>query len=217
MSEPSNLPFPLIRKFSAPITPLLLRTPLSANQVTSLSLLFGFACAGLYAMGEPSLEIPAAISFFGCYLLDNCDGEVARHKGQCSEFGAFYDSFVDWLVHTAFFLGLGIGTAIMDDDWLWLWLGIAAGAGGTVNYFLGRYLEAKDESETKIEAPLSLPETWPQWLLFGFRELARADFCFIVLFLAVFQSTWLLLPAAAIGAQIYWLGQFSRIARRFHV
>ncbi len=219
MSEPSNLPFPVIRKFSAPVTPILLRTPLSANQVTSLSMLCGLTCAGLYALGDPALELPAAILFFGCYVLDNCDGEVARHKNQCSSFGAFFDSFVDWLVHTVFFVGLGIGTAAMSGDSLWFWLGVAAGTGGTINYLLGLFLEARDAQKVpRAEPPPAvLPETWPQWLLFGFRELARADFCFIVLMLAAFHSTWLLLPAGAIGAQAYWLAQFFRISRRFHV
>ena len=40
-----------------------------------------------------------------------CDGEIARIKDQCSYFGMRYDSFVDFIVHVAFFACLGIGVA----------------------------------------------------------------------------------------------------------
>ena len=42
-------------------------------------------------------------------------------------------------------------------------------------------------------------------------------FCFIVLALALFDLTWLLLPAGAICSQVYWIAQFVRGAREFNV
>ena len=50
-----------------------------------------------------------------------------------------------------------------------------------------------------------------------FRELSRADFCFIVLALAIFDLTWVLLPAAAVGAHAYWVFRFASGANRFRV
>ena len=32
------------------------------------------------------------------YVLDNCDGEIARLKDQCSTFGMWFDTLVDWIV-----------------------------------------------------------------------------------------------------------------------
>jgi hypothetical protein len=61
------------------------------------------------------------------------------------------------------------------------------------------------------------PESWQQHFIYAFRELSRADFCLIVLLLAPFGALWLLLPAGAIGAQVYWLTGFMRGADRFHV
>jgi hypothetical protein len=54
-------------------------------------------------------------------------------------------------------------------------------------------------------------------MLMTFREFARADFCFIVLALALIDLTWILLPAGAIGAHVYWMTQFVRGARDYHV
>ena len=48
------------------------------------------------------------------------------------------------------------------------------------------------------------------WFLYVFRELCRADFCFLLLLLAAFDIAWVLLPAAAIGAQVYWLTGLSQ-------
>ena len=45
----------------------------------------------------------------------------------------------------------------------------------------------------------------------------RADFCFIVLVMAVFDLTWVLLPAGAIGAQVYWLLRLVGGAGDYHV
>ena len=52
---------------------------------------------------------------------------------------------------------------------------------------------------------------------FAFRKLTRADFCFIVLALALFDVVWVLLPAGAVGAQVYWLARFQRGAGDYHV
>ncbi|MBT5938971.1 MAG: hypothetical protein HOG95_03510 [Rhodospirillaceae bacterium] len=45
-------------------------------------------------------------------------------------------------------------------------------------------------------------------MVYVFRELFRADFCFIVLVLTPFNLLWLILIAGAIGAQVYWIMYF---------
>ena len=47
--------------------------------------------------------------------------------------------------------------------------------------------------------------------------LSRADFCFIVLALATIDAVWVLWPAGAVGAQMYWATQFLRGANEYHV
>ena len=234
--------FPLIRFFSRPVTGVLMRLPVSANQVTSVSLVLGLGAAWAATEATQARAITAGLLMFGAYVLDNCDGEIARLKNQCSRFGMYFDSFVDWAVHTAFFWALGVGVAAATGEAFWNWLGLAAAAGGTLNFGLSIILAARDRATAGAppdptgragESPRALndaplpgraaaeharrPETPGEWILFAFRELARADFCFIVLALAVFDALWVLLPAGAIGAQVYWMIALLKRAREFHV
>jgi len=60
------------------------------------------------------------------------------------------------------------------------------------------------------------PENTLDWLIYIFHKLSRADFCFIVLMLAIFNLTYILLPFAAIGAHIYWITDLFERARGYH-
>ena len=79
-------------KISAPITYLLVRTPISANQVTVIQEIIG--TIGAIMLAVPSIKIMLLGIFliqFG-FILDCVDGEVARYKGQSSVRGVFLDS-----------------------------------------------------------------------------------------------------------------------------
>lgn len=212
MTESASI-FPLIRLISRPVTGILIRLPVSANQVTAASLVFGLGSAWAAARGSWESDVAAGILMVVAYVLDNCDGEIARIKNQCSVFGMHFDSFVDWAVHTAFFWGLGVGMSASSGIEFWNWLGIAAAAGGTINYGLGYVLGPGPTTAESIRSPVTIGD----WTLFAFRELTRADFCFIVLGCAVFDVLWVLLPAGAIGAQAYWLTALFKRSREFHV
>ncbi|MCB2101075.1 MAG: CDP-alcohol phosphatidyltransferase family protein [Rhodobacterales bacterium] len=212
----TRAPFPLIRHLSAGVTPLLLRLPVTANQVTWASGAAGLACAWMLTKGTWQGDLWAAGWLTVCYLLDNCDGEVARAKNQCSAFGARLDTFIDWLVHAAFFTALGYGVAARTGVDGWIWVGWAGGLGGTVNYVLG-LLEKDDPDDDPGGHEGARPVGALQWFTFFLRELSRADFCFIVLALAAVDWLWPLLPGGAVGAQIYWMTRFVAGARRFKV
>ena len=211
-SSPSLVPrpkplFPLIRHISARTTPMLLKTPLTANQVTFISMLLGLTAAGLFAQGDVKTQFAGSLVFFVCYLLDNCDGEIARARKQNSKTGQMFDTFVDWVVHAAFFVGLGWGVAGSTGQELWFWFGVSGSAGASINYFLGLYaiMKQSDEAEDGDPDNYDHPDTWEQAVIFAFRELARADFWLLVIILTVFDFLWILLPAAAIGAHVYWI------------
>jgi len=245
MSATAKAPaLPLIRHLSRLATPVLARLPVSANQITAASLAAGLFACWCLVRGGYGWGIAAGASLVAAYVLDNCDGEIARMKDQCSTFGMWFDTTVDWVVHTAFFIALGIGAAAAFGDGLWLWLGLIAAAGGSINFFLGLFLDARDKARAdardraradprdraradardKAARPAGQgpaaprdPEGLRDWAVYAFRELTRADFCFIVLGLAVLDLTWVLLPLGAVGAQVYWITQLVRGARDFHV
>lgn len=227
--EPARF-FPLVRHLSARLTPVLARLPVTANQITLASLLFGLGASGCVALASWPAAFIGGVFLVAGYVLDNCDGEIARLKGQSSEFGRRFDNFVDWAVHTAFFAALGWGSAMAAGEKVWLWLGAIAAAGSTINYVIGTLAEEhaaarRSQAETPPDpdagvAAISIttrPEHWWQWITFAFRELSRADFCFIVLALAAFDLTWILLPLGAVGAHAFWIAHLLPDARKYHV
>ncbi len=212
---------PLVRHLSARLTPWLLRTPLTPNQITLAAIAASLTGALLFADGGRGLGVAGALLVVAGYVLDNCDGEVARARGLTSRLGALLDSFGDWLVHAALFVALGLGASARTGNPFWLWCGWVAAAGTTINSALAMWREARaPEPATAPGDAAARPGAGAgsgEWLLFAFRELSRADFCFLLLALALLDVTRLLLPAAALGAQVYWLTGFLERARGYHV
>lgn len=209
--------FPLIRHFSRRVTPLLLRWPISATQITLVGTAFGLAAACCVWIGGPIASLVGAYLFFVCYVLDNCDGEVARARKTASIRGERIDHLGDWLVHAAFFLALGASHARQSGEEIWVWAGAMAALGGTLNFLICSLREG--DTEERVATPAALPgrPDWRRTAIYGLRTLAKADFCFLVLLLALLDQLWLLLPAAAIGAQVFWMTAFHRDAPKFHV
>jgi len=114
------------RKVSIYITWLLLRTPVSANQVTLLSLavmLGGLACI---AAGTAALLAVGVALLLLAYILDCCDGEVARYRNQTSLRGEYLDALVHATTIPAMFLAAGTGLMLRTGKPDALWLGAAA-------------------------------------------------------------------------------------------
>ena len=207
---------PIIRMLSRKTTLHLARLGLTPNHVTTLGLLAGLAAAGFFTQQGFFWQTAGATLFALAYLFDYCDGELARLLQLTSKFGAHYDDFVDGVIHAAFFLALGYGHMAATGEAIWLWLGAAAALGGTINAILPLFLGGVPEGETQVAtlSDLEADAGWIDVLIFAFRGLARADFWLLVLILSLFGWTWVLLPAAAIGAQVYWMIYLKRSARR---
>ncbi len=214
--------FPLVRHISYRVTGLLLRWPVTPNQITVLSLVLGLIGAGLFIFTDWYLNVMGGVLLVASYVLDNCDGEIARIKQMSSEFGARLDDIVDSTVDTFFFLALGYGTASASGNQIWLWLGIAAALGAFIDFWIEQIKEARLKGKAGVKsreeyaADPKQPEDWIDWAIYIFHELSRADFCLIVLILALFKVTWVLLPLAAIGAQVFWITDLFDRARGYH-
>lgn len=216
--------FPMARQIGYYLSLALIRLPVSANQVTFVSMLVGLAGCWLFLAGERETNIYGALLLVLSYALDYCDGVIARLKDQCSPYGAAFDDFVDWLVDTAIFASLGYGAWTAGGEIWWLWLGLIAAAGSTVDYIVdlirvNPFVLARKAAEnppTEDAAPAPIDDTAPggktlgEKLFYIFHTLSRAEFCFIILVLSAFDVVWILLPFGAIGAQAFWLGDLFR-------
>lgn len=97
-----------VRDAALPVTWLLLHTPVTANQVTFLSLIIG-------VLGSLLLALSGPLAFFGgvfllqlWYLLDHVDGQIARYRQTASLSGRFYDFIVHHVIHAMVVLNLGL-------------------------------------------------------------------------------------------------------------
>ncbi len=215
--------FPLTRHLSYYLTPVLLSTTITPNQVTALSMLSGLTGAACFLAADHAWNIVGGLLLVMCYTLDNCDGEIARIKQMSSPWGAKFDDVVDWLVDASFFAMLGIGVSHGTGEQFWLWLGIAAAVGATIDYIIDLVMAARANEETGIDnreqqaLDPKKPEALLDWLIYIFHKLSRADFCVIVLVLSILNIVWVLLPLGAIGAQVYWITDLFKRARGYHV
>ena len=92
---PPERVFPLVRHLSFRATALLVRLPVTPNQVTFASIAAGLGAAFCYLQAGQGWQIPGALLLVLNYVLDNSDGEIARLKYMCSDFGVRLDTFGD--------------------------------------------------------------------------------------------------------------------------
>ncbi len=215
----SHPTLPLIRHLSRRLSPHLAGR-VSANAVTLTGTAVGLLGVGSLLQGAP---LPAAVCIFAHSLCDHCDGEVARLTRTESLLGDRLSEFSGWIVYSTLFLALG--TLCLDRGWsaIWLWFAIAAALGATLNFAvalaLKEWTDAPDSDPSADVARRVAPvragtlHHLRDWAIFALRHLAEADFWLILLVLAAFDALWLLLPAAAIGAQLYWMTALPRGVR----
>lgn len=188
----------LHRHLSRPLTRLLLRTPLTPNAITVLGIVIGVL--GGYVLGIPTLW--AAISAVGLLtlssVLDCCDGEVARIRFSESRIGHLLDITGDTLVHLALFAGIArrlaaSGSVPSTATLLVLGAGVL-GAFAAITW--SEVTEARrlqlDCWENRVLANVLSPLTTRDWYVFplAFALAGRLD---------------VLVPAAAIGAHVFWM------------
>lgn len=114
-----------VRKLSIRITRMLLPTGISANQTTIVGILIGLVGAALLADNYFWAQIAAILLLQLSFVLDFCDGEIARFEreleGKSSGAGGAY---LDWVGHyyiPATMAGaLGWAVFHQTGDWWWL-------------------------------------------------------------------------------------------------
>ena len=126
-----------------PLARPLLALGVTPNQITAFHLAMGLAIVAAIAWGTPQANLWAGVAWLVACLLDRLDGEVARIGNLSSPWGHKFDFFVDNLLGSLFFLGLGIG--LRDAPFGLLALG--AGVVAAINLFtLNHVAEAFDST-----------------------------------------------------------------------
>ena len=117
-------------------------TPVTPNQITTLSLTIGLLAALLYAEDGWALHLGAAC-FVLSFWLDHVDGELARMTGRTTSFGHYYDLAAGGAVLVALFVGIGIGASRRALGAWSIGFGIAAGLATAVIFVARMELERR--------------------------------------------------------------------------
>lgn len=101
---------------STPITELAARLGLHPNTMTLISLCLGLIACFFFSEGDTvSLYIGALILYIS-YVLDWCDGQLARFTGKMSPFGGWLDQMCDRIKEFGFVSTLACGYYRVHDD-----------------------------------------------------------------------------------------------------
>lgn len=117
VEDPVN--FYIHRSLQLLLTRPLVRTPITPNQITFLSLCAGLVAAYLIAFGSAKERLVAAGLMFASAILDGVDGMIARVKKSSSETGHAIDGAADYFVNVsttiaaAYHLGQTTGQPIL--------------------------------------------------------------------------------------------------------
>jgi phosphatidylglycerophosphate synthase len=183
------------RRISLALTRRLVRTGITPNAMTVVSVGIGLLGAPCFLSADPRVQLTGALLFLTHSILDGCDGELARLKFLESRSGALLDFWGDNLVHVAVFLSMAIGWS-HDAAAPWpLALGAVALA-GTVG--AAAALGAQGLAHRARE-------TDPSWVTRLTGALAHRDFIYLIVVLAAAGKAWWFLALAAGGTPIFAL------------
>jgi phosphatidylglycerophosphate synthase len=135
----------LHRRCSPILTRLLVRWPVTPNQVTLASLGVGLAAATcLWRARSATMAGLGLLLYSVSVVIDHSDGEVARLTFQESTFGERLDFACDTVVHAAIALAMG-ATARREASTAPL-LGAAAAGGVVLSALVARFLPSRHEA-----------------------------------------------------------------------
>ena len=200
------------RRTSLPISIALIRTPLTANQLSVALVAVGFYSAWLFSLGHYWTGVLGAFLSLAASVLDGCDGEIARLKYQESALGCWIETFGDYSYYLAIFAGLTVG-AVSRTAWQgFYWLGAIALAGTLLSFALLIYLRSRitagrpDKLHAIARARFKAEPTWWTRLVWRISFVAtRSAMPYGIMALSLVGGLPLVVVLAAIGGNVYWI------------
>ncbi|MCQ4575454.1 MAG: CDP-alcohol phosphatidyltransferase family protein [Candidatus Brocadiales bacterium] len=141
------------RKLSRVVSSVLVRLPITPNQVTLFGFFMGVVACWFFLQGRYWYSVAGAAVFYASIVLDLSDGEVARLKFMSSRYGGWFDSICDSVVFGGILLSAAL--AIHRDAHMSNVLAVGAVAAGVVlicsnlDFYL-HFLEADREKNQPI-------------------------------------------------------------------
>ena len=185
------------RHVSRHLTRQIIKTPITPNQLTLVSLAVGLEAAGCFLFGGYGMSILGAGLLLLSACIDCSDGEIARLKFMESLFGKRLDIFCDNLVHIAVFFAIGMGLYGSTNKSLFILLGSLAVMGSLISFILLSPKIVNSKSQNGHFQLSVNPEK-------GFvDQLANRDFTYFLFIMARIGSLDIFIGLTAVGANAF--------------
>lgn len=211
----------LNRRISIPLSIRLMKTSITPNQVTLLSLVAAILAGIFFSFGTYPFAILAAV-FVQIYItLDLMDGEIARLKNMKSDFGRWFEGVTDNIATAAFVIGMTFGalrnpTIILGSfaipaAWIYM-VGIASLVGYYISGFSFYYgiICFKRELTGFVR-----PKGEGRLLLSIIKSYSRGLQILIFTFAGLLNHLLLGLVLFAVWSNLIWLGRLGKYYRKF--
>lgn len=200
------------RKISLPVSVALIRTPLTANQLSVILVAVGFYSAWLFSIGQYWPGVLAAFLSLAASIADGCDGEIARLKYQESALGCWIETVGDYSYYVAIFIGLTVGAVRQTGVELFYWVGASTLAGTLITFALLIYLRARitNGQPSRLHAVAkerfkAEPSFWSRIIWRVSFVATRAAMPYGIMVLALINLLPAVMVLGAIGANVYWV------------
>jgi CDP-L-myo-inositol myo-inositolphosphotransferase len=201
------------RKISRWLSRFLVKMPLTPNQITGSSLIFGFLSAYLVSTGARLEVAVGGLLFQFASIYDGCDGEVAKLKMATSKFGEWLDTVCDNVVYIAFFTGVVIGLYRQNFVFV-LPLALATACGvlmtlGGMYFYLLKFTDSGSLVTVQKELSQDLADHEQNLslrIIGKIKFMMKRDFfALFFMVLCFFNRLDWILVLAAIGANLTWI------------
>jgi uncharacterized protein (TIRG00374 family) len=200
------------RRISLPISVALIRTPLTANQLSVMLVAVGFYAGWLFSIGAYWPGVLAGFLSLAASVLDGCDGEIARLKYQESALGCWIETYGDYSYYIAIFIGLAVGAVHQTGFEVFYWIGGLVLGGTFITFALLIYLRARITSgqPNRLHAVVrerfkAEPSLWAR-IIWRVSFLAtRAAMPYAIMAFALLNILPGIVILAAIGSNVYWV------------
>jgi phosphatidylglycerophosphate synthase len=183
------------RLISLALTRRLVRTSVTPNAMTLVSLAIGLAAAPFFLSSTPGWQLAGALLFLLHSILDGCDGEIARLKFLESAGGAALDFWGDNGVHVAVFGCMAVGWSLSAHSAWPLCVGTVAVASTLAAAFVvAPHMVRPSVTAGPRSAGAKMADA-----------LANRDFIYLVVALSAFGKAAWLIVFVAIGTPIFVL------------
>lgn len=197
-----------IRRFSVPLSRMLVRRGAKPTQVTLAGLVFAIASAVAVSFGTYVASLVGALLYYTSMVLDCSDGEVARLSFRDSSFGAWLETVVDYVSYFLLLGGLVLGSRGRGSAALIQNAAVVALAGTILIVAVAGYLRqrvasgAPGEFDDASSAALAKASAFHRFARWGRQWIKRSTIAHLIVALALVNQLPVLIYLWAFGAVV---------------